>query len=73
MALPIEPTPTLTGEDAEAFYRAIENLKYSPEKEKFLRECREFYLYHAKRAERESKRFLALQKKNEKQNAKQTP
>ncbi len=39
MANPIEPTPTLSGADAEAFYRSIEEFKPDPAKRKFLIEC----------------------------------
>jgi hypothetical protein len=43
MARPIEPTPILKGTDKELFLKDIENVKYSPEKEKFLKECDEIY------------------------------
>jgi len=41
MARPIEPTPTLYGEDASRVLDEIENSQYSETKEKFLKECKE--------------------------------
>jgi len=43
MAKPIEPTPTLTGKDAEEVLAEIANATYSEQKEKFLKECKEAY------------------------------
>ncbi len=39
MAKPIEPTPILTGADAEAFRKAIDEFKPDAEKDAFLKEC----------------------------------
>ena len=39
MALPIQPTPILYGEDARRLLEEIKNHKYDPEKEKFLKHC----------------------------------
>jgi len=38
MARPINPTPTLKGEDIERFAKEIENVRHDPKKEKFLEE-----------------------------------
>jgi len=43
MAKPIEPTPTLTGKDAEDLLAEIANATYSEKKERFLKECKEAY------------------------------
>lgn len=43
MARPIQPTPILEGEDAERLLQEIANAAFSPEKQKFLDECREIY------------------------------
>jgi len=43
MARPIEPTPTLYGEDAKRLLKSVENLRYSAKKEKFLKECDEVF------------------------------
>lgn len=43
MAKPIEPTPTLTGIDAEMILLELANPSYDEQKEKFLKECRENY------------------------------
>lgn len=39
MAKPIEPTPILEGEDAKRFLEDLNSLKYSKEKERFLKDC----------------------------------
>jgi hypothetical protein len=46
MAKPIEPTPTLSGEDAEEFIRQmrIEERTVNPQKAKFLQKCYLTYL-----------------------------
>lgn len=43
MAKPIEPTPTLKGEDAQLLLFDIENTIHDEKKEIFLKECRENY------------------------------
>ena len=39
MAKPIEPTPILTGKDAEAFRKAMDEFQPDPQKAAFLKEC----------------------------------
>ena len=43
MAKPIQPTPILDGEDAKQFLQQTNNVRYSAEKEQFLKECDEVY------------------------------
>lgn len=43
MAKPIEPTPTLKGEDAKRFFDSIEKAKYDPRKEEAINEARRVY------------------------------
>ena len=43
---PIEPTPILTGKDAERFVKRMMNLKYSAKKARFLKEAEEAYRYY---------------------------
>lgn len=43
MAKPIEPTPVLTGKDAEEFINDILNARYSEKKARFLKEAEEAY------------------------------
>jgi len=49
MAKPIEPTPTLTGDDAKALLDEIANAKYTPEKEQRKREAIEAYEKYIKK------------------------
>jgi hypothetical protein len=48
MARPIEPTPTLYGEDARRFLQRMREEEENPDPKrlKFLKECYEFYLKH---------------------------
>lgn len=43
MARPIEPTPILSGKDAERLLNDVDSASYSKEKEKFLNECKEIF------------------------------
>lgn len=43
MAKPIEPTPTLYGEDAEALLRELENVCSEEEAERRLKKANEFW------------------------------
>lgn len=48
MARPIEPTPILSGKDAEKFLELTRDaeLHPDPKRAKFLKECYELYLKH---------------------------
>jgi hypothetical protein len=43
MAKPIEPTPVLSGKDAERLLSEVRSAAYSEKKDKFLRSCVETY------------------------------
>jgi len=43
MAKPIEPTPILENEDAEAVLKELESTSHSAEKAAFLKKCKEIY------------------------------
>jgi len=43
MAKPIEPTPTLSGKDAQEVIIEVENTIHSEKKEIFLKKCKEAY------------------------------
>lgn len=43
MARPIEPTPTLKGKSIDLFCQSITKVKYSPQKERLLKEAREIH------------------------------
>lgn len=43
MAKPIEPTPILEGKDAENLLKEVDSASYDPEKEKFLKECKQIF------------------------------
>lgn len=43
MAKPINPTPTLEGEDMERFIKEVDSNRYNSKKEKILKECHSVY------------------------------
>lgn len=61
MARPIEPTPTLTGKSVDLFCKSITEAKYSPRKDRFLKEAREVH----KEVSRNRKGFPAVLKRGD--------